>query len=436
MAISTYTSPELTQADSGIRYRASFQNAYGTAVTESAEISVGPPVANWRQIGPTKWPLFQAAIAETANGAVVNDSLEVIPHAAFANQYSWTSYLDGSGFFVNQTHPMGGGLLESGDVLFKPNSYQMYAYRVATNSMELRLSIFPGFQPTCILLLADGRVLLFNGSLQYYNPANNTRTNAEAVIDYPATTGCLMADGRVYIPFSWTSSGATQRKAAIYNPATNAVTYSEDTVTDLTSTQSQHVMYAACVLLNDGRVLVGRNGRSSQSLNRGWLIYDPATNSHTAIPGTAGANNSNGSDQYLTCGFVPLPDGRVYAYSHPQITGQTNKIFDPSTNTLADTPSLGVGAVNFQGGCLLPNGRVFLCPKTSTSARIYDPVTNTFSTPASVFPGNSALASCVSLKDGRALIFNMRSGYQCHLFGGGTPHNENVILSGYYNKSQ
>ena len=59
------------------------------------------------------------------------------------------------------------------------------------------------------------------------------------------------------------------------------------------------------------------------------------------------------------------------------------------------------GSNAFVGGVLLPDGRVFCVPFSSTSARIYDPNTDTLSTPTGTYPGSSAFFGGVLLPDGR-----------------------------------
>ncbi|WP_246838912.1 hypothetical protein [Leptospira yasudae] len=97
-------------------------------------------------------------------------------------------------------------------------------------------------------------------------------------------------------------------------------------------------------------------------------------------------------------GGVLLPDGRVFCVPS-NIT--TARIFDPVTNTVS-TPSVSFpGGGAFIGGALLADGRVFCIPYSSTSARIYNPVTDSIVTPTGVYPGTSAFWGGVLLRDGR-----------------------------------
>ena len=50
---------------------------------------------------------------------------------------------------------------------------------------------------------------------------------------------------------------------------------------------------------------------------------------------------------------------------------------------------------------ILPDGRVFCIPFTSTTARIYNPIIDVVTTPSGAYPGSSAFVGGVLLPDGR-----------------------------------
>ena len=101
-------------------------------------------------------------------------------------------------------------------------------------------------------------------------------------------------------------------------------------------------------------------------------------------------------DGYVFGGCILMRDGRVY---HVPTNNTTARIFDPVTNTVI-TPSGTLSG--FIGGVLLLDGRVFCIPTTSTTARIYDPVSDTLTTPAVTFGG--AFGGGVRLPDGRVYM--------------------------------
>ena len=93
---------------------------------------------------------------------------------------------------------------------------------------------------------------------------------------------------------------------------------------------------------------------------------------------------------------VLLPDGRVFCVPY---LGTTARIYDPVTNTVT-TPAGEYSTYGFYGGVLLPDGRVFCVPYLGTTARIYDPVTNTVTIPAGEYPAYAVYGG-VLLPDGR-----------------------------------
>lgn len=52
-------------------------------------------------------------------------------------------------------------------------------------------------------------------------------------------------------------------------------------------------------------------------------------------------------------------------------------LYNPVTNAYTRGPAKPEGTLKYSGGCVLPDGRVFISPMTATKAAIYDPITNT-----------------------------------------------------------
>jgi WD40 repeat protein len=147
------------------------------------------------------------------------------------------------------------------------------------------------------------------------------------------------------------------------------------------------------VLLPDGRVFC------VPSYSTTARIYDPITD--TLI--TPSGSYPGGS---AFSGGVLLPDGRVFCVPSNSTTA---RIYNPSTDTLITPSGSYPGTVfsgssfgsAFNGGVLLPDGRVFCVPSYSTTARIYNPSTNTLITPSGSYPGSNAFNGGVLLPDGR-----------------------------------
>lgn len=107
-------------------------------------------------------------------------------------------------------------------------------------------------------------------------------------------------------------------------------------------------------------------------------------------------------------GGVLLTDGRVFCVPYNSTTA---RIYNPITNIvntangdypgrlLALSGSTFAGA--FAGGVLLADGRVFCVPFAATTARIYDPAISTAIVPNGTYPGNLAFMGGVLLPDGR-----------------------------------
>jgi len=103
-----------------------------------------------------------------------------------------------------------------------------------------------------------------------------------------------------------------------------------------------------------------------------------------------------GSTAYI--GGVLLPNGKVFCVPH---NATSARIYDPATDTLTTPAGTYPGSGAYTGGVLLPNGKVFCVPHNATSARIYDPVTDTLTTPAGAYPGSSAYVGGVLLPNGK-----------------------------------
>jgi hypothetical protein len=97
-------------------------------------------------------------------------------------------------------------------------------------------------------------------------------------------------------------------------------------------------------------------------------------------------------------GGVLLPDGRVFCVPYNSTSA---RIYNPATDTLTTPTGTYPGSGAFRGGVLLPDGRVFCVPGNSTSARIYNPATDTLTTPSGTYPGSAAFIGGVLLPDGR-----------------------------------
>lgn len=74
----------------------------------------------------------------------------------------------------------------------------------------------------------------------------------------------------------------------------------------------------------------------------------------------------------------------------------------PASNPANDAAVAGPSMSGRGAACVLQDGRVYLIPVAAGTARIYDPVTNSVSTPTGTFSAQPG--GCVTLRDGRVFI--------------------------------
>jgi hypothetical protein len=149
--------------------------------------------------------------------------------------------------------------------------------------------------------------------------------------------------------------------------------------------------------LGDGRILLIPYDRLD-----GTLIYDPATD--TAINITDPLFNVPGGKSYF--GGQLVYDGTVVILTpHNSSFGLRIDTDPPYSVNIADVINTSFsGNMDYAGAVLLPDGRVYFVPYNATTARIYDPVADTFSTPNGIFPGNAAYRNGVLMPDGRVCM--------------------------------
>jgi hypothetical protein len=299
------------------------------------------------------------------------------------------------------------------------------------------------------VLLPDGRVLLVSlesAVIGLYDPVTNTYTNGPAHgqrrddLDwYPAAFwgGVLLPDGRVLlVPYNRSSGSFSGSPSIIglYDPITNTYTDGPSLSVTLSSQSSLILAFQGGILLPDGRVLLvpfrsgsiglynldgtftagpGAGGCGGGVLlpdGRVVLVphssttiglYDPVTNTYT--DGPAHERQIEGFQAGAFAGGVLLPDGRVLLVP---LESTTIGLYDPSganpdgtvtIGTYTNGPVHGRGSNAFSGGVLLPDGRVVLVPRNSTTIGLYDPVTNTYTNGPDHGRGSSAFIGGVLL---------------------------------------
>lgn len=115
------------------------------------------------------------------------------------------------------------------------------------------------------------------------------------------------------------------------------------------------------------------------------------------------ANGTYPSTQAMRNGLL-LADGRVFMVPYNSTTA---RIYDPVTDTLSTPAGTYEGLGLHAGGLLLKDGRVFIVPGATPVAYIYDPVADTLTASAANFQGdrvNSHQGYGVLLPDGHVLV--------------------------------
>lgn len=128
----------------------------------------------------------------------------------------------------------------------------------------------------------------------------------------------------------------------------------------------------------------------------GGLVFDPVNNTTSVLGSFGGSPNFTGA--------VLLNDGRIFVIPR---ASSTARIVDITNRTVATTAAVFPGGNAYTGGCLFDNGRrVYLCPGTQATAGIYDIQRDSLVTPAGTFSftGNVATTGCLLLPDGRIFV--------------------------------
>ena len=190
----------------------------------------------------------------------------------------------------------------------------------------------------------------------------------------------------------------------------NARVAGEQTVTDLDITgynyapvsSAPHVAFSAAT----SNVFLRWLHRTTSAVSGSWW-QTPATPIYSTIGGMPGSNSFEGG--------VLLPDGRVVFV--PRDAGAIG-IFNPATNTYSTIGNLP-GTGKFVGGVLLPDGRVVFVPWNATAIGIFNPSTNIYSTIGDVGAATLKYYGGVLLPNGQ-VVFVPNNGTTIGIFNPAT----------------
>ncbi len=350
-------------------------------------------------------------------------------------------------------------LLKDGKVLIaagyasvnSPVSQSLDIFDPVSNTFTEASSLAVGRQEHTATLLKDGRVLIAGGrqtfgltSAEIYNPITDTVVAAGSLNDRKEKhTATLLNDGRVLIVGD---RFETRNTIEIYDPITNLFSLP----TTLVNERESHT----ATLLKDGKVVIigGARGNGTYDYLTSAETFDPETNSvsseiskearerHTASVLSDGkiaifggyGNQARFLDSVLI--FDPisnqfynsfplknarsdhtttvLNDGRLLVVGGrgARVTLNSVEIYDLDSGS-SDAASLTLGRTQHTA-TLLKNGKVLIVGGYNasnsggpylSSAEVYDPATNTFSSAGSLSEGRSNHTATL-LNDGRVLI--------------------------------
>jgi len=305
-------------------------------------------------------------------------------------------------------------LLPSGNVLLAGG----YAGTDPLSSSDLYDPAGNAFAPTATMtlpralhtatLLPSGRVLIAGGmniaSAELYDPASGTfaatGTMTEARCGHSAT---LLATGKVLVVGGCLLESAS---AELYDPASATFGATGSMVTARAGGHS-------ATLLKSGKVLVTGGTSDNISYSASAELYDPTTETFTAINAMIAAR------AYHTA--VLLPSGRVLIVGGqgvPQggITSETlssAELYDPASETFTSTGAMIASRMR-HAGTLLPDGKVLVvggldvppagaAQTTLSSAELYDPASETFTSTGSLMVAREGLTATL-LRTGSVLV--------------------------------
>lgn len=258
-----------------------------------------------------------------------------------------------------------------------------------------------------VVKLADGRVLVAGGkttgnvvtkTAEIYDPASGTFTPTAgpmAVERYLGTA--VLLPSRKVLLVGGNEGSASLTTAELFDPATG-------TFTNVSSTMSGDRVWPLVTLLDSGKVLVSHGcctGATTADL------YDPdngPTGTFTATTGQPSQTYTNASGT-----ATKLANGKVLVAGdwNSGTAGRNAQIYDPATDSFANTAGLMVIERMLSIATRLANGKVLIAGAVDASentAEIFDPATGLFTaTPGNMSAGRSA-GYIAPLPDGRVLV--------------------------------
>ena len=261
-------------------------------------------------------------------------------------------------------------------------------------------------------LLSDGRILVTGGdpgtgavaTADFFN-TDGTISSAPAMSN--ARSGHIsvtLKDGRVLVAGGITAGGSTTSTVEIFDPITNSWSAMGLGMIEARSG-------ATAVLLSDGRVLVA-GGQNGSTISSTMEVFDPALGAFTS----AGMMSSPRTQH----GMAALKDGRVLIVGgfNGSIPVASTDIFDPAAGTVSAGPNLSVARFGHSATTLL-NGQVVVIGGNNGNAN----PAQMDATPTEMVDFTAATPTFTTLA---ANLATPREGHLALLL----PNNNNILIVG------
>ena len=269
-------------------------------------------------------------------------------------------------------------LLQDGKVLLVGgNQQETELYDPDTRTFAVIGSTFYNhYQGATATLLNDGRVLIAGGiyapnKAELYNPQNGTFEPTDSLhTEHSFHTATLLSDGRVLIAGGQYQVGPqTHSVCEIYDPQTGKFSLTDSLNEDC----SEH----SATILPNGQVLIAAGTQTTTPGSgialRACELYNPVSGKFTRTQNMQQDRSGhqatllNNGKVLISCGSWSQRYGELYDYQSDSwsLTGDMTEL-----------------RRNYHSATLLSTGRVLLAggytDSATTSAELYDPVTNTF----------------------------------------------------------
>jgi hypothetical protein len=322
----------------------------------------------------------------------VEDTIQLVGRMRVARAAATATTLPGDRVLI------AGGMVEGGGALREFEIFDALTNRVvATGEMaEARAS-------HTATKLSDGRVLILGGynggylkTAEIFDPRTRQFTSAGSMtVGRSGHTATLLENGAVLITGGVGDGWSFLASAEVFDPHT--VTF-----TALKSMSVARESHTA-TLLRDGRVLIAgghRDRRENIVVYGSTEIYDPVQ--ERFIPGPMLSTARHKHDA------IGLADGRVLVIGGSDPRDRTRyssaEVYDPLANTWSSVAAMRIGRYKFRDTAIrLRDGRVLIAG-SGRFAEVFDPRANAFTRVEGDLGRDYSFASAVLLDDGRALV--------------------------------